>query len=145
MNSLIIDKENMSVQIKGAKLYTSNHTIPLKLIDILIVAQSIQIDAKTIINLANENIPILYGRDQQEDYSTQEKSHEKRNLILKNKALHVNLKTTSYVMTSVMKKDWQDFRRWLKKKHIEFKIVFFYYLHQHQASLITSLLKSLKL
>lgn len=60
MNSLIIDKENISVQVKGAKLYTSNHTIPLKLIDILIVAQSIQIDAKTIINLANENIPILY-------------------------------------------------------------------------------------
>ena len=60
MKSIIIDKSDESIAIKGAKLYTKKHTIPTKLIDILILTESVEISPKSLITIANENIAILY-------------------------------------------------------------------------------------
>lgn len=60
MNTLIIDKENQKIELKGAKIYTSEHTVPLKLIDLLILTQNTAITPKTIIELTNENVPLLF-------------------------------------------------------------------------------------
>lgn len=60
MNSLIVDKNQEYLEIKGAKIYTKNHTIPTKLLDILILTESVSITPKTIINISNANIPLLY-------------------------------------------------------------------------------------
>jgi len=60
MKSVIIDKNEEKLEIKGAKVYTKNHTIPCKLIDILILTESVMITPKTIITISNENIPLLY-------------------------------------------------------------------------------------
>jgi CRISPR-associated protein Cas1 len=59
MNSLIIENSD-GVIIKGAKIYTKKHTIPVRLIDLLIITQSATILPKDIITISNENIPILY-------------------------------------------------------------------------------------
>ncbi len=60
MRSLIIDKEGESLEIKGAKIYTKKHTIPTNMVDILILTESVIVTPKTIINITNENIPLLY-------------------------------------------------------------------------------------
>jgi len=59
MNSIIIDKKD-NVFLKNSKIYTSNHTIPLKLIDILVLSEEVTITPKDILKITNENIPILY-------------------------------------------------------------------------------------
>ena len=60
MKSIIIDKTDEKLEIRGAKIYTNKHTIPTKLVDILILTESVEVTPKTIINIANENIPLLY-------------------------------------------------------------------------------------
>ena len=60
MKSVIIDKNEEKIELKGEKVYTKNHTIPTKLIDILILTESVSISPKTIINISNKNIPLLY-------------------------------------------------------------------------------------
>lgn len=59
MKSLIIDKQT-SVELKNSKICTPNHTIPLALIDLLILTQDTTITPANIIKISNENIPILY-------------------------------------------------------------------------------------
>lgn len=60
MNTVIIDKNDQKIELKGAKIYTNDHTIPLKLIDLLILTESAKITPKTIVNLTNENVPLLF-------------------------------------------------------------------------------------
>lgn len=60
MNTVIIDKKEQKIELKGAKLYTNEHTIPIKLIDLLILTETVKITPKTILNLTNENIPLLF-------------------------------------------------------------------------------------
>lgn len=60
MNTLIIDKENQKIELKGAKVYTKEHAVPLKLIDLLILTQNALITPKAIVELTNENIPLLF-------------------------------------------------------------------------------------
>ena len=60
MRSIIIDKNDEKIELKAKKLYTKKHTIPLKLIDILILTETIEITPKTILNITYENIPILF-------------------------------------------------------------------------------------
>jgi CRISPR-associated protein Cas1 len=60
MKSLIIDKQSASVEVKSGKLYTHKHTVPLKLIDLLILTQNAQIEPKTVLAITGANIPILY-------------------------------------------------------------------------------------
>jgi CRISPR/Cas system-associated endonuclease Cas1 len=60
MKTVIIDKLDEKVEIKGSKIFTKNQTIPIKLIDMLILTESVDITPKNIINISNENIPLLY-------------------------------------------------------------------------------------
>lgn len=60
MNTLIVDKPQAHISYKAAKLYTAQQTIPVKLIDLLVITESVTIDTKSIINIANANVPILY-------------------------------------------------------------------------------------
>jgi len=60
MKSIIIDKNDEKVEIKSQKLYTKKHTIPLKLIDLLILTETIEITPKTILNITSYDIPILF-------------------------------------------------------------------------------------
>lgn len=60
MKTLIVDKKAESVRLSASKLMTKNHTIPSKLIDLLIVTQDVEIKAKDILNISHEKIPILY-------------------------------------------------------------------------------------
>ena len=60
MKSIIIDKNDEKLELKAKKLYTKRHTIPLKLIDILILTETIEVTPKTILNITNANIPILF-------------------------------------------------------------------------------------
>lgn len=60
MNTLIVDKPQTKISFKASKLYAAQQTIPIKLIDLLVVTESVTIDPKSIINIANANVPILY-------------------------------------------------------------------------------------
>ena len=60
MNTLIVDKPQAHISYKAAKLYTAQQTIPVNLIDLLVITESVTIDTKSIINIANANVPILY-------------------------------------------------------------------------------------
>lgn len=69
MNTVIIDKNDQKIELKGAKIYTNEHTIPLKLIDLLILTESAKITPKTILNLTNENIPLLFLSNDSKKFS----------------------------------------------------------------------------
>jgi len=60
MNTLIIDKKQEQLIVKGQKLHTKTHTVPLKLIDMLILSQDIIIDIKTVLKLTSSGIALLY-------------------------------------------------------------------------------------
>lgn len=60
MNTLIIDKPQTQITYKASKLYAAQQTIPIKLIDVLVITENVAIDTKSIINIANANVPILY-------------------------------------------------------------------------------------
>lgn len=60
MNTLIIDKPQTHVTYKASKLYAAQQTIPIKLIDLLVITENVAIDTKSIIHIANANVPILY-------------------------------------------------------------------------------------
>lgn len=60
MNAVILDKSNQTVDVKSSKLYTTNHTIPLKLIDLLIINEKIDITTKNILVLTHNNIPLIF-------------------------------------------------------------------------------------
>lgn len=60
MNTVIIDKDKVNVTYKASKLYTSGQSIPIKLVDLLVITETVAIDTKSIINIANANVPLLY-------------------------------------------------------------------------------------
>jgi len=60
MKSLIIDKQDEILQYKDKKIKTSKHTIPLKLIDVIVINENIKISPKDILNITNFNIPIIF-------------------------------------------------------------------------------------
>jgi len=64
MKLLIIDNANESVSIQGEKIRTSHHSIPLKLVEMVVVHEQVEIGGKSIIAITNKDIPILFlGKD----------------------------------------------------------------------------------
>ncbi|QIR75243.1 hypothetical protein FA592_02965 [Sulfurospirillum diekertiae] len=53
MNTIIIDKDKTEVTYKASKLYTAGQSIPIKLVDMLVITDSVCIDTKSIIQIAN--------------------------------------------------------------------------------------------
>ncbi len=60
MNTLIIDKQNANVEVKSGKIYTQNHTVPLKLVDMLILTQNARIEPSAVLSITAADVPILY-------------------------------------------------------------------------------------
>lgn len=60
MNTVIIDKDKANVTYKVSKLYASGQSIPIKLIDLLVITETVSIDTKSVISIANANVPLLY-------------------------------------------------------------------------------------
>ena len=59
MKTVIIDK-NTPFDIKSGKVKAYNATIPLKLVDMLIISNEVDISSKDIITLTNDNIALLF-------------------------------------------------------------------------------------
>ncbi len=60
MNTIIIDKSQESVTTKSERLHTRTQTIPLRLVDMLIITQSVSLEPKTVLELTRREIPLLY-------------------------------------------------------------------------------------
>lgn len=60
MNTLIIDKHQEKVSFKASKIVTTKQSIPIKLIDLLVMTEDVAIDTKSVLEIANANVPILY-------------------------------------------------------------------------------------
>lgn len=59
MKALIIDSNNKKVELQNSKIVTDNHSLPISLIDMLVINENSQIDVKTIIKITHQNIPLL--------------------------------------------------------------------------------------
>jgi CRISPR-associated protein Cas1 len=59
MKSLIVDTKSEKVEYENGKIRTNNHAVPTKFLDLLIVTEGVAISPKTMLNIANENIPLL--------------------------------------------------------------------------------------
>ncbi len=84
MNTVIIDKKDLSISINNKTLHIEDKKIPLRLIDTLIINSSIKLLASDIIKMTKENIIILFissnGTDSAIVNSTKTKSaHLKAN------------------------------------------------------------------
>lgn len=59
MKSLIVDTKNEKVEYANGKIRTNNHTVPTKFLDLLIITEGVAFSPKTMLNITNENIPLL--------------------------------------------------------------------------------------
>lgn len=69
MKTVIIDKENITLDIKSKALFVDTQRVPMQLIELLILNHTTQLDSKILIDLSRENIAVLMVSKNSKDFA----------------------------------------------------------------------------
>ena len=69
MNTVIIDKSDISLTHKNSGIMVGSQHIPFHLIGMLVLTQGITVDTKTFLHLSKEDIPVLIVAKNSQDFS----------------------------------------------------------------------------
>ncbi len=69
MKTVIVDKEDITLDVKSKALFVDTQRVPMQLIEMLILNHTTQLDSKILINLSRENIAVLMVSKNSQDFA----------------------------------------------------------------------------